>query len=57
MLHSSLLNQIDEVARIGSIRGAAEVLNVSASSINRRLIQLEESLEIRLFHRTRAACA
>lgn len=51
MLHSSLLGQIDEVARRGSIRAASEVLNVSASSINRRLLQLEEDLGVRLFHR------
>ncbi|MCR9239416.1 MAG: LysR family transcriptional regulator [Alphaproteobacteria bacterium] len=51
MLHSSLLNQIDEVSRRGSIRAAADVLNVSASSINRRIIQLEEETGTPLFHR------
>lgn len=50
-MHSSLLRQIDAVARAGSIRGAAEALNVSASSINRRLIQLETDLGTPLFHR------
>lgn len=51
MLHSSLLAQIDEVARRGSIRSAADVLNVSASSINRRIIQLEEEIGVPLFLR------
>lgn len=54
MLHSTLLTQIDAVAREGSIRGAAVALNVSASSINRRIIQLEESFGAPLFHRTSA---
>jgi DNA-binding transcriptional LysR family regulator len=51
-LHSSLLLQLDAVARAGSIRGAADRLHVAASSINRRLIQLEESLGVALFART-----
>jgi len=51
MLHSTLLAQIDEVARRGSIRAAADVLNVSASSINRRIIQLEEEMGTPLFIR------
>lgn len=51
MLHSSLLSQLDEVARRGSIRGASDVLHVSASSINRRLILLEEEIGMPLFHR------
>jgi len=51
MLHSSLLLQLDEVSKRGSIRGAAEVLNVSASSINRRIIQLEARTGVALFHR------
>jgi DNA-binding transcriptional LysR family regulator len=57
VLHSSLLKQIDEIARSGSIRSAAEVLNVSASSINRRLIQLEEEFGMPLFHRHRQGMA
>ncbi len=51
-LHSSLLQQLDAVARAGSIRGAADRLHVAASSINRRLIQLEELLGVALFART-----
>lgn len=51
MLHSTLLHQIDAVAQHGSIRRAAEVLNVSASSINRRILALEEELGSPIFHR------
>lgn len=51
MLHSTLLAQIDAIARAGSIRGAALRLRVAASSINRRLIQLEDSLGTPLFLR------
>ena len=54
MLHSSLLTQIDAVARAGSIRGASDLLNVSASSINRRLLQLEEELGSPLFLRQKS---
>lgn len=53
MLHSTLLKQIDAVAHTGSIRAAAGQLNVSASSINRRIILLEEQLGTPLFHRSR----
>lgn len=51
MLHSRLLRYLDEVARSGSIRKAAEKLNVSASSINRQLLQLEEEFGAPLFVR------
>lgn len=37
MLHSRLLNYIDEVARTGSIRKAADRLNVAASAISRQI--------------------
>lgn len=51
MLHSRLLRYLDEVARVGSIRKAAHTLNVSASSINRRIILLEEEMGTPIFHR------
>ena len=51
MLHSRLLRYIDEVARLGSIRKAAERLNVSASSINRQILVLEEEMGTPIFHR------
>lgn len=51
MLHGRMLRYLDEVVRAGSIRQAAERLNVSASSINRQIIALEEELGTPLFHR------
>ncbi|KKB84392.1 LysR family transcriptional regulator [Devosia limi DSM 17137] len=51
MLHSRLLRYLDEVARCGSIRGAAERLNVASSAINRHVLQLEESIGEPLFER------
>lgn len=40
-----------EVARAGSLRKAAEKLHVSASAINRQILQAEESFAIALFER------
>ncbi len=51
MRHLRFLNYFDEVARTGSIRKAAEHLNVTASAINRRIMDLEEELETPLFER------
>lgn len=51
MLHSRLLRYLDEVARTGSIRRAADQLNVSASSINRQILELEDEMGTELFHR------
>lgn len=41
----------DEVARLGSIRKAAEHLNVSPSALNRRILNLEEEYGLKLFER------
>ncbi|KFI29304.1 LysR family transcriptional regulator [Haematobacter massiliensis] len=51
MLHGRLLNYLDEVARAGSIRKAAERLNVSPTAVNRQILQLEEMLDVQLFQR------
>lgn len=51
-MHAVFLRYLDEVARQGSIRKAANVLNVSSTSINRKIINIEESLGIRLFERS-----
>ncbi|WP_176083741.1 LysR family transcriptional regulator [Martelella sp. HB161492] len=51
MLHSRMLRYLDEVVRAGSIRRAAERLNVSSSSINRQILALEEELGVPIFHR------
>jgi DNA-binding transcriptional LysR family regulator len=51
MLHARALRYLDEVARRGSIRAAAEHLNVSASAINRQILELEDNLGAQIFHR------
>lgn len=51
-MHDTFLRFFDEVARQGSIRKAAGVLNVSSTSINRKIISTEERLGVRLFHRS-----
>ncbi|MEE8077658.1 MAG: LysR family transcriptional regulator [Pseudomonadales bacterium] len=42
------------IARVGSVRGAADVLGVNASTVTRRLDHLEARLGVRLFNRTRS---
>src|SRR5260370_2297499 len=51
MRHGRILRYVDEIARCGSIRRAAERLNVTASAVNRRVADLEEELGARLFER------
>ncbi|NBN79564.1 LysR family transcriptional regulator [Microvirga tunisiensis] len=51
MLHSRVLRYIDEVARSGSIRAAADRLNVAASAINKHVLQLEQVIGAPLFER------
>jgi DNA-binding transcriptional LysR family regulator len=51
MRHLRFLNYYDAVARAGSIRKAAEQLNVTSSAVNRRIMDLEEELETPLFER------
>ncbi|NNE79394.1 MAG: LysR family transcriptional regulator [Silicimonas sp.] len=50
-MHDKFLTYLDEVARQGSIRKAAAILNVASSSVNRKIINIEESLGVRLFER------
>lgn len=50
-MHDKFLNYLDETARQGSIRKAAAVLNLSSSSLNRKIISVENKLGIRLFDR------
>lgn len=50
-MHDKFLAYFDEVARQGSIRKAAAVLNVSSSSVNRKIISTEERMGVRLFDR------
>ena len=41
----------DQAIRHGSIRKAAESLNIASSAVNRQLLQLEEELDVQLFVR------
>jgi DNA-binding transcriptional LysR family regulator len=47
------LRTILEVARTGSLSGAARVLNVEHSTVHRRLAAAEKRIKLRLFDRTR----
>ncbi|MEU4576331.1 LysR family transcriptional regulator [Nonomuraea sp. ATR24] len=51
MLHSRLLQYLDEVARHGSIRAAAARLHIAPSAINRQILVLEQELGEPLFER------
>jgi DNA-binding transcriptional LysR family regulator len=51
-MHTVFLRYLDEVARQKSIRKAAKVMNVSSTSINRKIINIENSLGTKLFDRS-----
>jgi DNA-binding transcriptional LysR family regulator len=51
MKHLRILRYVDEVARSGSIRKAADHLNITASAVNRRIMDLEQELGAPLFER------
>jgi DNA-binding transcriptional LysR family regulator len=51
MKHLRIFHYVDEVARSGSIRKAAEQLNVTSSAVNRHVLDLEEELGAPLFER------
>ncbi len=51
MLHAAALYYFREVARVGSIRKAANSMNVAASAINRQIINLEIQLGTPLYDR------
>ncbi len=51
-MHSSFLRHFDEVARQGSIRKAAKILNISSTSVNRNILGTEKQLGVKLFHRS-----
>lgn len=50
-MHAIVLHYLDQVARVGSIRRAAEKLNVASSAVNRQILKLEGELGVRLFER------
>lgn len=51
-MHSNFLKYFDEVARHSSIRKASAVLNVSSTSVNRKILSVERQLGVALFDRT-----
>lgn len=50
-MHAAALTYFRETARRGSVRRAAAALNVSASALNRQILNLEDELGTRLFDR------
>lgn len=51
MKHLTTLKYIDVVAKTGSIRGAADVLSITSTALNRRILALEEELGVPIFER------
>ncbi|ASJ72237.1 LysR family transcriptional regulator [Granulosicoccus antarcticus] len=51
MRHLQQLKYIDAVARIGSIRGAADTLAITSTALNRRILAVEEDLGTPIFER------
>lgn len=51
MNHLRFLTYVDEVARAGSIRQAADRLHIAPSAVNRRILDIEEELGTPLFER------
>jgi DNA-binding transcriptional LysR family regulator len=51
MNHLRFLHYVDEVARVGSVRQAAERLHVAASAVNRRVQDIEDELGTPIFER------
>lgn len=50
-MHATLLRYIDQVARMGSIRRAAGVLNVASSAVNRQILKFEAEIGTDIFDR------
>ncbi len=51
MKHLTTLSYIDAVARAGSIRKAADMLAITSTALNRRILSFEEELGVDLFER------
>jgi DNA-binding transcriptional LysR family regulator len=51
MRHLKLLQQVSEIAKSGSIRQAAEKMNITASAMNRKIQDLEHELGAPIFER------
>jgi len=52
-MHAAVLRYLDQVARQGSIRRAADMLHVASSAVNRQILRLEAELGVPLFERRR----
>jgi DNA-binding transcriptional LysR family regulator len=50
-MHAPVLRYFREVADRGSIRKAAETLNVASSAVNRQILKLEDEMGVLLFER------
>ncbi len=51
MRHLAPLHYVEEVAKAGSIRRAADMLSITASALNRRILSLEDELGVPIFER------
>ncbi len=51
MRHQLQMRYLDTVARVGSIRKAADILSITSSALNRRILTMEEDLGVPLFDR------
>lgn len=51
MRHLNLFESVEQIAKLGSIRAAAEALSITSTALNRQIISLEDELGQRLFER------
>jgi len=51
MRHQLQMHYINTVAKVGSIRKAAELLSITSSALNRRILAMEEDLGVPVFDR------
>jgi DNA-binding transcriptional LysR family regulator len=50
-MHTIVLRYLDQATRAGSIRRAAEQLNVPSSAVNRQILRLETEIGVPIFER------
>ena len=50
-MHAVILRYLDQVAHAGSIRRAAEKLNIASSAVNRQILKLEAEIGAQIFER------
>ena len=51
MRHLLVLKYTEKIAETGSLRSAAEQLNITPSALNRRVLGLEDELGVAIFER------